>query len=124
VCANAKSRDDANLKTTATTLQSVSEAMDADNDVLFLILMSHGSICDVKRLAVDIVARAVGKSLVTFRHQMTNIFAFGRERSREAGAFKCNSQTGKVRVERGVTETPRSPTLAATPPETSRQTET
>jgi hypothetical protein len=35
--------------------------MDADNDVLFLILTSHGSICDVKRLAVDIVARAVGK---------------------------------------------------------------
>jgi hypothetical protein len=61
VCANAKSRDDADLKTTATTLQSVAEAMDADNDVLFLILMSHGSNCDVKRLAVDIVARAVGK---------------------------------------------------------------
>jgi hypothetical protein len=56
--ANTKSRDDANLKMTATTLQWTSKTMDADHDVLFVILTSHGSICDVERLAVDIAARA------------------------------------------------------------------
>jgi hypothetical protein len=56
-----RAADDANLKTIATTLQSVFKTMDTDNDVLFLILTSHGSICDVERRAADIVARAVGK---------------------------------------------------------------
>ena len=43
-----RAADDANLKTIATTLQSVFKTMDTDNDVFFLILTSHGSICDVE----------------------------------------------------------------------------
>ena len=41
--ANTRSREDANLESIATTLQSASETMDADNDVLVVILTSHGS---------------------------------------------------------------------------------
>jgi Flp pilus assembly protein TadD len=43
VHSNTKRREDANLDTVKSTLQSVSESMDAENDVLFLILTSHGS---------------------------------------------------------------------------------
>jgi tetratricopeptide (TPR) repeat protein len=41
--ANTRSREDANAETIAAALQSVSRTMDADNDVLFVILTSHGS---------------------------------------------------------------------------------
>src|SRR6266852_2077794 len=43
VRANTKRRDDANLETVAATLQSASEAMDVENDILVLILTSHGA---------------------------------------------------------------------------------
>jgi tetratricopeptide (TPR) repeat protein len=43
VRANTKSREDATLGTIAATLQSVSKAMDVQNDILFLILTSHGA---------------------------------------------------------------------------------
>ncbi len=41
--ANTKRREDANLEMVAATLQSASKAMDVQNDILFLILTSHGS---------------------------------------------------------------------------------
>jgi tetratricopeptide (TPR) repeat protein len=43
VNSNTKHREDANSKTLAAALQTVSKTMDAENDVLFLILTSHGS---------------------------------------------------------------------------------
>src|SRR5712671_596771 len=43
VRANSKRRDDANLATVAAALQSASEAMDVENDILVLILTSHGA---------------------------------------------------------------------------------
>jgi len=43
VRANTKHRDDANLETVAAALQSASKAMDVDNDILLLILTSHGA---------------------------------------------------------------------------------
>jgi len=43
VRANTKRRDDANLATVAAALQSAAEAMDVENDILVLILTSHGA---------------------------------------------------------------------------------
>jgi Flp pilus assembly protein TadD len=43
VRANTKRREDANLDTVTATLQSASKAMDVQNDILFLILTSHGA---------------------------------------------------------------------------------
>ncbi len=43
VHANTKSREDANFQVITATLQSASKTMDPQNDVLFLILTSHGS---------------------------------------------------------------------------------
>jgi Flp pilus assembly protein TadD len=43
VRANTKSREDANVGIVAATLQSASKAMDVQNDILFVILTSHGS---------------------------------------------------------------------------------
>ena len=43
VRSNTKQREEANAETIAATLQSASKAMDAENDVLFLILTSHGT---------------------------------------------------------------------------------
>src|SRR6266852_1270260 len=43
VRANTKRREDANLEMVAATLQSASEAMDVENDILVLILTSHGA---------------------------------------------------------------------------------
>jgi tetratricopeptide (TPR) repeat protein len=43
VRANTKRSDNANLEMIATTLHSASKAMDVQNDILFLILASHGS---------------------------------------------------------------------------------
>jgi tetratricopeptide (TPR) repeat protein len=43
VRSNTKRREDANAETVASTLRSVAGAMDGDNDVLFVILTSHGS---------------------------------------------------------------------------------
>jgi hypothetical protein len=43
VRANTKIREDATLKTLADSLQSAAKTMDAETDVLFLILTSHGS---------------------------------------------------------------------------------
>ena len=43
VRANTKRRDDANLETVAAALQSAAEAMDVENDILVLILTSHGA---------------------------------------------------------------------------------
>jgi tetratricopeptide (TPR) repeat protein len=43
VHANTKSREDANFEMIEATLQSASKAMDVQNDILFLILTSHGS---------------------------------------------------------------------------------
>jgi tetratricopeptide (TPR) repeat protein len=43
VRSNTKHREDANAETVASTLQSVAGTMDANNDVLFVILTSHGS---------------------------------------------------------------------------------
>ena len=43
VRANTKTRDDASVRTLATTLQTAAARMDAENDVLVLILTSHGS---------------------------------------------------------------------------------
>jgi tetratricopeptide (TPR) repeat protein len=43
VRANTKQRDDANLETVAATLQSASKAMDVENDILVVILTSHGA---------------------------------------------------------------------------------
>jgi tetratricopeptide (TPR) repeat protein len=43
VRANTKRREDATLDMIAATLQSASKAMDAQNDILFLILTSHGA---------------------------------------------------------------------------------
>jgi tetratricopeptide (TPR) repeat protein len=43
VRANTKRRDDANLETVAAALQSASKAMDVDNDILVLVLTSHGA---------------------------------------------------------------------------------
>jgi tetratricopeptide (TPR) repeat protein len=43
VHANTKSREDATFETVAATLQSAAKAMDVQNDILFLILTSHGS---------------------------------------------------------------------------------
>src|SRR5215467_5907437 len=40
---NTKSRDDANAQTIAAALQSAAKAMDGQNDILFLILTSHGA---------------------------------------------------------------------------------
>jgi tetratricopeptide (TPR) repeat protein len=43
VRANTKSREDANFEMIAATLQSAAKSMDIQNDILFLILTSHGS---------------------------------------------------------------------------------
>ncbi len=43
VRSNTKRREDANVETIAATLESASKSMDAENDVLFLILTSHGT---------------------------------------------------------------------------------
>src|SRR5207302_6780018 len=43
VRANTKTRRDATLETLAAALRSAARSMDAENDVLFLILTSHGS---------------------------------------------------------------------------------
>jgi tetratricopeptide (TPR) repeat protein len=43
VRANTKSRGEATSESVATTLQSAAKAMNVDNDILFLILTSHGS---------------------------------------------------------------------------------
>ena len=43
VRANTKTRADATIRTLAATLKSAGRAMDADHEVLFLILTSHGS---------------------------------------------------------------------------------
>jgi tetratricopeptide (TPR) repeat protein len=43
VRANTKSREEATSETLAATLQSTAKAMNVDNDILFLILTSHGS---------------------------------------------------------------------------------
>ena len=43
VRANTKSREDATSATVAATLQSAAKAMDVQNDILFVILTSHGS---------------------------------------------------------------------------------
>ena len=43
VHANTKSREDANFEMIEATLQSASKAMDVQNDILFLILTSHGA---------------------------------------------------------------------------------
>jgi tetratricopeptide (TPR) repeat protein len=43
VRANTKGREDATVEIVTTTLQSVAKAMDVQNDILFLILTSHGS---------------------------------------------------------------------------------
>ena len=43
VRANTKSREEATSETLAATLQSAAKAMNVDNDILFLILTSHGS---------------------------------------------------------------------------------
>jgi tetratricopeptide (TPR) repeat protein len=43
VRANTKSREDATIEMVATAVQSAAKAMDAENDILFLILTSHGS---------------------------------------------------------------------------------
>ena len=43
VRANTKSRDDANAQTIAAALQSAAKVMDGQNDILFLILTSHGA---------------------------------------------------------------------------------
>jgi tetratricopeptide (TPR) repeat protein len=43
VHANTKSREDATSETVAATLQSAAKTMDVQNDILFLILTSHGS---------------------------------------------------------------------------------
>jgi tetratricopeptide (TPR) repeat protein len=43
VRANTKRRDDANLATVAAALQSAAEAMDVENDILILIMTSHGA---------------------------------------------------------------------------------
>jgi tetratricopeptide (TPR) repeat protein len=43
VRSNTKQHEEANVETIATTLQSVSKDMDAENDVLFVILTSHGT---------------------------------------------------------------------------------
>jgi hypothetical protein len=43
VRANTKTREEASLKALAESLQSAAKTMDAENDVLFLILTSHGS---------------------------------------------------------------------------------
>ncbi len=41
--ANSKTREDATIKTLAASLRSAAKTMDAEHDVLFLILTSHGS---------------------------------------------------------------------------------
>jgi len=43
VRANTKTREDATLRALAASLESAGQGLDADNDVLFLILTSHGS---------------------------------------------------------------------------------
>src|SRR6266478_8555220 len=43
VRANTQRRDDANLETVGAALQSAAEAMDVENDILVLILTSHGA---------------------------------------------------------------------------------
>src|SRR6266566_6900318 len=43
VRANTKSREDATSELVAATLQSAAKAMDVQNDILFVILTSHGS---------------------------------------------------------------------------------
>src|SRR6266852_195689 len=43
VRANTKRRDDANLETVAAALQAAAKAMDVQNDILFVILTSHGA---------------------------------------------------------------------------------
>jgi len=43
VRANTKSRDEATLETLAATLQSATKAMDLQNDILFVLLTSHGA---------------------------------------------------------------------------------
>jgi tetratricopeptide (TPR) repeat protein len=43
VRSNTKRREDANAETVASTLQSVAGTMDAEHDILFVILTSHGS---------------------------------------------------------------------------------
>ena len=43
VRANTKTRAEATLKTLATSLQSAAKGVDAENDILFVILTSHGS---------------------------------------------------------------------------------
>src|SRR5262249_18387380 len=54
VHANAKGREDATVEIVIATLQSAAKAMDVQNDVLFLILTSHGSKAG---LAVQAVTR-------------------------------------------------------------------
>src|ERR1700704_5973521 len=43
VRANTKTRGDATVRTLAASLQSAGKGMDVENDILFLILTSHGS---------------------------------------------------------------------------------
>jgi hypothetical protein len=81
VRANTRRRADATIETVAATLQSAAKAMDAQNDILFVILTSHGSRAGLavkagtreETLSVSNLVTALNDTLV--RHRVVIISA-------------------------------------------------
>ena len=111
VRSNTKSRSDATLGTLAATLDSVARKMDAENDILLLILTSHGSraglVVKAGRREETLSPWLLGATLryTGVRHRLVIISAcysgiFSPRRCRHAGDYRGRRRSPIVRLPR------------------------